>query len=61
MPRLRRQWLGGNGHLHRREGQAKMRRLVLRLVLLMVLLRIGTQHSNDRNQKRKKTAETVGH
>lgn len=26
----------------------------------LVLLRVGTQHSDDRNQKRKKTAKTVG-
>lgn len=31
------------------------------LVLLVVLLRVGPQHSDDRNQGRKKTAETVGH
>lgn len=31
-----------------------------RLVLLVVLFRVGTQHSDDRNQGRKKAAETLG-
>lgn len=30
------------------------------LVLLVVLLRVGPQRSDDRNQERKKTAETHG-